>query len=135
MSSYAVLDGFDLGAGIVHLLVARTEPNAVGPGARSAPYGTATRSGRSPAAAPLLRVSRGLCFELQRILLAADDCPLAADPARDIDRIPQQGRRTGLGAVLDILFAGSSALFAGFYGAAIGNVIRGVPLGREGYFF
>jgi cytochrome d ubiquinol oxidase subunit II len=45
----------------------------------------------------------------------------------------------GLGSVwhafFDTLFAGSSALLAVFLGAALGNVIRGVPLGPEGYFF
>src|SRR5262249_6681484 len=35
----------------------------------------------------------------------------------------------------DTLFAGSSALLTVFFGAALGNVIRGVPLGPDGYFF
>jgi len=35
----------------------------------------------------------------------------------------------------DTVFGGSSALLAIFFGAALGNVIRGVPLDREGYFF
>ena len=38
-------------------------------------------------------------------------------------------------AFFDALFAGSSALLAVFLGAALGNVIRGVPLGPDGYFF
>ncbi|HTK96182.1 MAG TPA: cytochrome d ubiquinol oxidase subunit II, partial [Terriglobales bacterium] len=33
------------------------------------------------------------------------------------------------------VFAGASMLLAIFYGAALGNVLRGVPLGGDGYFF
>lgn len=35
----------------------------------------------------------------------------------------------------DAVFAFSSTLLAIFFGAALGNVIRGVPLGPDGYFF
>ena len=35
----------------------------------------------------------------------------------------------------DVIFCVSSALLAVFFGAALGNVIRGVPLGPNGYFF
>ena len=35
----------------------------------------------------------------------------------------------------DAVFAGSSALLAVFFGAALGNVVRGVPLDRSGEFF
>ena len=35
----------------------------------------------------------------------------------------------------DVVFCVSSALLAIFFGAALGNVIRGVPLGADGYFF
>jgi len=35
----------------------------------------------------------------------------------------------------DFLFCGSSLLLALFFGAALGNVVRGVPLGASGYFF
>src|SRR5208282_434580 len=35
----------------------------------------------------------------------------------------------------DVVFCGASALLTIFFGAALGNVIRGVPLGPDGYFF
>jgi cytochrome d ubiquinol oxidase subunit II len=35
----------------------------------------------------------------------------------------------------DFLFCASSALLAIFFGAALGNVVRGVPLDSSGYFF
>jgi cytochrome bd ubiquinol oxidase subunit II len=37
--------------------------------------------------------------------------------------------------ILEVVFSVSSALLAIFFGAALGNVIRGVPLGPDGYFF
>ncbi len=40
------------------------------------------------------------------------------------------GRRSGI-----LCFALSSALLAIFFGAALGNVVRGVPLDAQGYFF
>jgi len=35
----------------------------------------------------------------------------------------------------DFLFCASRLLLAIFYGAALGNVVRGVPLDASGYFF
>ena len=35
----------------------------------------------------------------------------------------------------DVTFSGASLLLAVVFGAALGNLIRGVPLNREGYFF
>jgi len=35
----------------------------------------------------------------------------------------------------DVTFSGASLLLAIVFGAALGNLIRGVPLNREGYFF
>ncbi|HWB96656.1 MAG TPA: cytochrome d ubiquinol oxidase subunit II, partial [Bryobacteraceae bacterium] len=35
----------------------------------------------------------------------------------------------------DVVFGGASALLVIFFGAALGNVVRGVPLDREGFFF
>ena len=35
----------------------------------------------------------------------------------------------------DVVFCVSSVLLAIFFGAALGNVVRGVPLGSDGYFF
>ena len=35
----------------------------------------------------------------------------------------------------DVVFSGSSILLAVFFGAALGNVVRGVPLDATGYFF
>jgi len=40
-----------------------------------------------------------------------------------------------LWSFFDFIFSASSLLLAIFFGAAIGNVIRGVPLSADGYFF
>jgi cytochrome d ubiquinol oxidase subunit II len=39
------------------------------------------------------------------------------------------------GPLWDFVFSGSSLLLAVFFGAALGNVVRGVPLDGSGYFF
>ena len=51
LTVYVVLDGFDLGAGALHLFVARTDGSAGRCSPRSGRSGTATRSGCSPRAA------------------------------------------------------------------------------------
>jgi cytochrome d ubiquinol oxidase subunit II len=38
-------------------------------------------------------------------------------------------------AFWDTIFAGASVLLAIFYGTALGNVVRGVPIDADGYFF
>ena len=59
LAVYVVLDGFDLGAGIVHLFVARTDAGAPHDAARaSARSGTAMRSGCWPPAARSTSPSR-----------------------------------------------------------------------------
>ena len=40
-----------------------------------------------------------------------------------------------LWSFFDFLFSFASLLLAIFFGAAIGNVVRGVPLAADGYFF
>jgi cytochrome d ubiquinol oxidase subunit II len=133
--AYAVLDGFDFGAGILHLFVAknaderRTILAAIGPLWDGNEVWLIAASGvlvyafpRAYAAAfsglylPLmmvlwLLVLRGLSIELRSKL----DHPLW---------------REGWDAV----FAVASTVLALVLGVALGNVVRGVPLGADGYF-
>ena len=51
LAGYVVLDGFDLGVGILHLWLARTDDERRVLSAPSARCGTATKSGCSPPAA------------------------------------------------------------------------------------
>ena len=135
LTAYAVLDGFDFGAGILHLLVARTDVErrtvlaAIGPfwggnevwliasgGVFVFAFSRAFAAAFSGLYLPLtlviwLVILRGLSIELRSQL----EHPL--------------WRRA-----FDAVFAGSSATMAIVLGVALGNVIRGVPLDATGYF-
>ncbi len=133
---YVVLDGFDLGVGVLHLFLVRTEAErqatlrSIGPvwdgnevwllaggGTLYFAFPPLYASAFSGFYLPLmivlwLLVARGVCLELRNHL--------------DVGVW-----RT----LLDGLFGISSALLTIFYGAALANVIRGVPLQADGYFF
>ena len=136
LTVYAVLDGFDIGAGIIHLFVARTDSErrsvlrSIGPvwdgnevwliaggGVLFMAFPPLYASSFSGFYLPLtivlwLLILRGLAVELRDEIVSPVWSPL-----------------------WDVVFAGASAALAGFYGAAIGNVVRGVPLDNSGYFF
>ena len=85
LAGYVVLDGFDIGVGILHLWRRANRRRAArSSSARSARCGMATKCGSSPRVARF--ILRFRCFtrrEFQRILSAADDGAVAADLARD----------------------------------------------------
>ncbi len=136
LAVYVVLDGFDFGVGIVYPLVARTETDrrtalaAIGPvwngnevwliaagGLLFFAFPKAYAAGFSGFYLALiivlwLLIGRGLALELRSHL----DHPLWRQ-------------------FWDLTFAGASTLLAIVFGAALGNLIRGVPLNPEGYFF
>lgn len=133
---YVLLDGFDLGAGIIHLGVARTDSErravlaAIGPvwdgnevwllaagGTLFFAYPVLYASSFSGFYLPLMMVLwllilRGISIEFRSHLASPIWSPF-----------------------WDAVFSGSSALLAIFFGAALGNVVRGVPLDASGYFF
>lgn len=135
LTTYAVLDGFDFGAGIVHLFVAKTEDErkqvfgAIGPvwdgnevwliasgGVFVFAFPRAYAAAFSGLYLPLmmvlwLLVLRGLSIELRGKL----DHPLWR-------------------SAHDAMFAFSSSVMAIVLGVALGNVLRGVPLDGTGYF-
>ena len=77
----------------------------------------------------VLRVPAALRLGLQRLLPAADDRALAADPARHQPGIAQPHRRGRMARpAWTACSALSSALLTIFFGAALANVLRGVPL-------
>ena len=133
---YVLLDGFDLGAGAIHLLVARTDEErrqvlaSIGPvwdgnevwllaagGTLYFAFPALYASGFSGFYLPLMMVLwllilRGTSIEFRNHLHSAVWEP-----------------------VWDFLFCSSSLLLAVFFGAALANVVRGVPLDSTGYFF
>jgi cytochrome bd ubiquinol oxidase subunit II len=133
---YVVLDGFDLGAGALHLFIAKTDEErrlvmrTIGPvwdgnevwliaggGTLFFAFPSLYASSFSGFYLPLMMVLwllilRGIGIEFRM--------HLASEVWRDF---------------FDGLFAIASILLTIFYGAALGNVIRGVPLRADGYFF
>jgi cytochrome bd ubiquinol oxidase subunit II len=133
---YVLLDGFDLGAGAIHLFVAKTDQErrqvlaSIGPvwdgnevwliaagGTLYFAFPALYASGFSGFYLPLMMVLwllilRGSAIEFRNHLHSAVWEP-----------------------VWDFVFSSSSLLLAVFFGAALGNVVRGVPLDSSGYFF
>lgn len=133
---YAVLDGFDIGVGIVYLFAAHTEAErrallaSIGPlwdgnevwllaagGVLFFAFPTAYASGFSGFYLPLIMVLwllilRGIAIEFRNHLTSAVWAPF-----------------------WDIVFAVASALLALFFGVALGNVLRGEPFDSHGNFF
>jgi cytochrome bd ubiquinol oxidase subunit II len=136
VTMYVLLDGFDLGAGAVHLFAARDDRErrtiirAIGPvwdgnevwliaagGTLFFAFPTLYASGFSGFYLPLIIVLwllmiRGLSIELRGHI---------SDPM--------------WASFWDAAFFVGSSLLAVFFGAALGNVVRGVPLDESGYFF
>jgi cytochrome d ubiquinol oxidase subunit II len=134
--AYVVLDGFDLGVGVLYKLVAHT-----------------------PEERNLVRRSIGPVWDANEVwLLAAGGTLYFAFPALYAASfsgfyLPLMlvlwlliGRALGLELrghlpeplaqeICDAIFMVSSLLLTVVLGAALGNVIRGVPLDAEGYFF
>ena len=133
---YVLLDGFDLGAGAIHLLVAKTDEErrqvlgSIAPvwdgnevwiiaagGTLYFAFPALYASGFSGFYLPLmivlwLLILRGTSIEFRNHIHSAVWDPL-----------------------WDFLFFSSSLLLCLFFGAALGNVVRGVPLDASGYFF
>ncbi len=136
LAVYAVLDGFDFGLGIVYPFVAKTDTErrialaAIGPvwngnevwliaagGLLFFAFPKAYAAGFSGFYLALiivlwLLIARGLALELRSHL-----------------------NHTLWRQFWDVTFAGASMLLAVVFGAALGNLIRGMPLSQDGYFF
>lgn len=136
VAGYVLLDGFDLGAGALHLILAKTDEertqilDAIGPfwdgnevwllaggGTLYFAFPSLYSSAFSGFYLPLmvvlwLLILRGIAIESRHMLHHALWTPF-----------------------WDTVFSVSSALLAIFLGAALGNVVRGVPLDANGEFF
>jgi cytochrome d ubiquinol oxidase subunit II len=133
---YVVLDGFDLGAGIIHLFVARTDAErravlgSIGPVWDGNEVWLLAGGGTLYFAFPPLYASSfsGFYLPLMIVLWLLILRGISIEFRNHIESLVWQ-------PLWDAVFAGASALLAIFFGAALGNVVRGVPLDRAGEFF
>ncbi len=136
VATYVVLDGFDLGAGAIYLVAARTNEErrrvlrAIGPVWDGNEVWLLAAGGTLYFAFPELYASSFSGFYLPLMMVLW----LLILRAIGIDfRIHVESRVWQ--AFFDVIFSGSSILLAVFFGAALGNFVRGVPLDASGYFF
>jgi cytochrome d ubiquinol oxidase subunit II len=134
--AYVVLDGFDLGVGILHLFLARSERErqltlrSIGPVWDGNEVWLLAGGGTLYFAFPLVYASAFSGFYLALMIV------LWLLIMRGISVELRMHINVGVWkSFFDGLFVFSSALLAVFYGAALANVIRGVPLQNDGYFF
>ena len=136
ITAYVVLDGFDLGAGIIYLIAARTDVErtmilrAIGPVWDGNEVWLLAAGGTLYFAFPQLYASSFSGFYLP-LMMVLWLLMLRAIGIEFRVHIPNPVWKN----FFDVVFFAASALLAIFFGAALGNVVRGVPLNQDGYFF
>ncbi len=136
LTVYVVLDGFDLGCGALHLYVARNETDrqkvirSIGPVWDGNEVWLLASGGVLYFAFPLLYASSfsGFYLPLMIVLWLLIGRGISIELRNHIDSPLWK-------PFWDVVFMISSGLLTIFFGAALGNVIRGVPLESSGYFF
>ncbi len=136
ITGYVVLDGFDLGAGIIHLGVARKDSErravfaSIGPFWDGNEVWLLAAGGTLYMAFPELYAASfsGFYLPLMVVLWLLILRGISIEFRSHIeDKLWQP--------IWDVVFTGSSALLAICLGAALGNVLRGVPIDASGSFF
>jgi len=136
LSGYVLLDGYDLGTGVLHLFVARTEVerrqtlrtiNSVWHGNE---VWLLAAGGVLVLAFPVLYASSfsGFYLPLMMVLWLLIMRGIALHFRNDVPNALW-------GQFWDVCFAIASGLLALFFGVALGNVLRGLPLDATGGFF
>lgn len=136
VAAYVVLDGFDLGAGAIYLSVAKSSDDrrrilrAIGPVWDGNEVWLVAAGGTLYFAFPLLYASSfsGFYLPLMMVLWLLMLRGIGIELRAHMENPVWVG-------FFDLIFCVSSVLLAIFFGAALGNVVRGVPLGADGYFF
>jgi len=136
VTMYVILDGFDLGAGILHLIIARTNEErravlgAIGPVWDGNEVWLLATGGTLYFAFPLVYASSfsGFYLPLMIVLWLLMMRGLGIELRHHVNHPMWR-------TFWDAVFSTGSILLAIFYGAALGNVVRGVPLNKDGYFF
>jgi cytochrome d ubiquinol oxidase subunit II len=136
LALYVVFDGYDLGAGIIHFLVARTDEErrlvlrSIGPVWDGNEVWLLAAGGTLYFAFPPLYAASFSGFYLP-LMMVLWLLMLRGISIEFRNHIKNEVWRP----FWDGGFAFSSFLLAIFFGAALGNVVRGVPLDSNGYFF
>jgi cytochrome d ubiquinol oxidase subunit II len=136
VAAYVVLDGFDLGAGAIYLGAGRTSDDrrkilrAIGPVWDGNEVWLLAAGGTLYFAFPLLYASSfsGFYLPLMMVLWLLMLRGIGIELRAHMENPVWVG-------FFDLIFCVSSVLLAIFFGAALGNVVRGVPLRADGYFF
>jgi cytochrome bd ubiquinol oxidase subunit II len=136
ITAYVVLDGFDLGAGVLHMVIAKTDDErrtvlrTIGPVWDGNEVWLIAGGGTLYFAFPVLYASgfSGFYLPLMIVLWLLILRGIGIELRMHLESIVWRG-------FFDGAFAFSSILLTIFFGAALGNVIRGVPLHKDGYFF
>jgi cytochrome d ubiquinol oxidase subunit II len=135
VAAYVVLDGFDLGAGALHFVVGRTEAErrevleAIGPYWDANEVWLVALGGTLFVAFPeVLAVGlSGFYFAIFLVIWSLVLRGVAIEFRRHT--------RDSLFLTLwDAVFSLSSALLCIFFGCALGNLLRGLPLGKDYWF-
>ncbi|PYU09038.1 MAG: cytochrome d ubiquinol oxidase subunit II, partial [Acidobacteria bacterium] len=133
---YVLLDGFDLGAGAIHLFVAKTDEErrqvlaSIGPVWDGNEVWLLAAGGTLYFAFPGLYASAFSGFYLPLMIVLW----LLILRGTSIE-FRNHIHSPVWDPLWDFLFCSSSLLLCVFFGAALGNVVRGVPLDASGYFF
>src|SRR3979411_929838 len=136
LTEYVLLDGFDIGAGAIHLLVAKTDEErvqvlaSIGPVWDGNEVWLIATGGTLYFAFPLLYASAfsGFYLPLMIVLWLLGLRGIGIELRMHIDA--RVGRE-----FFDGGFAISRLLLALVFGAALGNVIGGGPIGADNSFF
>ncbi len=136
IAGYVVLDGFDLRTGVVHFCIGRTESQrrlllkSIGPVWDGNEVWLLAGGGTLYFAFPALYASgfSGFYLPLMMVLWLLILRGIAIEFRNHLENPIWR-------PFFDGVFTLASALLAIFFGAALGNVIRGVPLDSSGFFF
>jgi cytochrome d ubiquinol oxidase subunit II len=135
LTAYVVLDGFDFGAGVLHLFVARTDGErrqvlaAIGPFWDGNEVWLLAAGGALFVGFPRVLSSgvSGFYFAIFLVLWCLILRGVSLEFRSHVaDAIWRQS--------WDFFFAAASVLLPVFFGAALGNLLRGVPLNADGWF-
>src|SRR5512140_2642659 len=133
---YVLLDGFDLGVGILHPFIAKTESErnisirSIGPFWDANEVWLLAGGGTLYFAFPTLYAASfsGFYLPLMMVLWLLMLRGISIEFRSHVESPVWR-------ALWDVVFGGASTLLTIFFGAALGNVVRGVPLDASGFFF